>query len=70
MENFFKIIEDLKIRLEFFKEIFEKILKDYLYYFCYVWDLKIYKIVFEINIKNYEICLEKIKKISEIFLYW
>ena len=70
MENFSKIIEDPKTRLESLKQILEKIPKDYLYYSRYVRDLKTHKTTLETNIKNYEICLEKIKKISEIPPYW
>ena len=70
MENFSKITEDPKTRLESLKQILEKIPKDYLYYSRYVRDLKTHKTTLETNIKNYEICLEKIKKISEIPPYW
>ena len=70
MENFSKIIEDPKTRLESLKQILEKIPKDYLYYSRYLRDLKAHKTALETNITNYKICLNKIENISNIPQYW
>lgn len=70
VETFSTIIENPKTRLESLQQILEKIPKDYLYYSRYVRDLKTHKAALETNIKNYKICLEKIKKTSETPLRW
>ncbi len=70
MKNFSKITLNPKTRLESLKQILEKMPGDYLYYSRYLRDLKAHKTAIETNLTNYEICLEKIEKISNVPEYW